>query len=249
MKERGIIYSGWAIPKLLDDSKTQTRRVLKIPKGWGFDGLLNGYGEPVAFQRQSDGLFRFKIIPCPYGRVGDRLWVRETWGVGTRPHPHEGWVDGLEYRADEGMSDPDDPLPLYQVKTPPGVELCNYEPRWRPSIHMPRWASRILMEITDPRVERLQDISEEDARAEGLSMLTKDNGRTWKYGLADRDGLPGNDDYGWHWTEWDADPRVAFARLWDSIHGEGAWELNPWVWCMTFKRIDNNQQQEETHAP
>ena len=110
----------------------------------------------------------------------------------------------------------------------------------RPSIHMPRWASRITLEIAGVRIERLQDISEEDAKAEGLSTVTKD-GRLYKWGIPDRDGLPGTDDDGWPWTQWDTDPRQAFRRLWDSIYGSDpakCWDANPWVWVNCFRRVE-----------
>ena len=95
----------------------------------------------------------------------------------------------------------------------------------------------ILLEITDVRVERLNDISEEDAAAEGLSKITKD-GSLFKYGIPDLDGLPGGCDVGWEWVDWNADPRRAFARLWNSIHGDGAWDANPFVWVISFQKHD-----------
>lgn len=87
--------------------------------------------------------------------------------------------------------------------------------------------------VTDVRVQRLQDISKADAIAEGLTGLTKD-GRLVKYGIPDRDGLPGSDDLGWHWHCWDADPRRAYTTLWDRINGAGAWDANPFVAAYSF---------------
>ncbi|MBS0424575.1 MAG: hypothetical protein JSR71_09190 [Proteobacteria bacterium] len=107
-----------------------------------------------------------------------------------------------------------------------------------PSIHMPRWASRITLENVSVRVELLQDISEEDAVFEGLKALTKDDGITIKYGIPDRDGYPGNDDHGWHWRDWNTSPRLAYKRLWESINEKGSWDLNPWVWVVEFKKIE-----------
>jgi len=101
---------------------------------------------------------------------------------------------------------------------------------------MPRWASRISLEITGIRVERLQDISEEDAIDEGLKAITKD-GKLIKYGIPDRDGYPGADDFGWNWGDWDKSPVLAYKRLWQSINGKGSWDLNPFVWVIEFKRI------------
>lgn len=104
---------------------------------------------------------------------------------------------------------------------------------------MPRWASRLALEVTGVRVERVQDISEADAMAEGLKGLTKD-GSLVKWGIPDRDGLPGNDDDGWHWKQWESDPRKAYRALWNSINGAKpgrSWEANPWVWVVEFKRV------------
>lgn len=104
---------------------------------------------------------------------------------------------------------------------------------------MPRWASRITLEVTGIRVERLQDISEEDAIAEGLSGITKD-GKLIKYGIPDQDGLPGTDNTGWPWRDWQKDPRDAYRRLWESINGRGSWDANPWVWVVEFKRVEGD---------
>lgn len=101
-----------------------------------------------------------------------------------------------------------------------------------------RTVGPVELEIVDVGVERLKSISAPDAIAEGLKILSKDNGVTWKYGIPDLDGLPGKDDYGWHWQDWEVDPRKAFRRLWEQIHGAGEWEKNPWVWKIEFKRVE-----------
>ena len=105
---------------------------------------------------------------------------------------------------------------------------------------MPRWASRILLEIADVRVERLQEISENDAKGEGLAAISKD-GQIFKYGIPDRDGLPGTDDHGWPWVDWKHSARNAFGRLWESINGAGSWDTNPWVWVVEFRVIEPNE--------
>lgn len=136
---------------------------------------------------------------CPYGQPGDRLWVRETW------HPETSNPDAkAAYRAD-----------------------CDYETGkecgWRPSIHMPRWASRILLEITDVRVERLQDIDEDDCLAEGIAQVV-------------REKLPRIQQCG----EYDAinvDPVAEYRDLWESISGAGSWDAKPWVWVIEFRRV------------
>jgi len=144
---------------------------------------------------------------CPYGQPGDRLWVRETWMEG---HEDGGGGHGKPYyRASWGNV----PADL----------------KWRPSIHMPRWASRITMEITDVRVQRIQGITGEEAKAEGLRGITKD-GVAVKWGIPDADGLPGEDDFGWRWHKWELDPREAYRKVWASIYEKPRafnWSANP----------------------
>lgn len=201
MKERPIIFSAPMVRGILDDRKTQTRRIAKVTS----DGCKEGSITPLAgFVPRS---IEHHISYCPYGKPGDRLWVRETFCY-------------------------HDDLAIYLYKAD-----CDSSVRWKPSIHMPRSASRILLEITCVRVERLQDISEDDAIAEGLKAITKD-GRTIKYGIPDSDGYPGNDNHGWHWCDWNVSPVVAYKRLWESINGHGSWDLNPWVWVVEFKLLE-----------
>lgn len=212
MKERSILFSAAMVCAILDGRKTQTRRIVKPQPQLPIEKMKGGWWD--------DG--HDHDLVCPYGLPGDRLWVRESWRA------HKAFdlaapsalpkIDGLHYAAD--------PLPLH----------WDYG-KQRPSIHMPRWASRITLEITGIRVERLQEISEEDAEAEGLSAISKD-GTLIKYGIADRDGLPGNDDHGWHWQEWERDPRNAYHKLWEQINGAGSAVANPWVWVVEFKRVE-----------
>ena len=108
--------------------------------------------------------------------------------------------------------------------------------KWKPSIFMPRWASRITLIVTDVRIERLQDISEADAEAEGLAKISKD-GSLYKFGLPDRDGLPGNDDHGWPWMDWHKHARDAYQAIWQSLNAKRTgcgWDDNPWVAAITF---------------
>lgn len=151
-------------------------------------------------------------------QAGDRLWVRETFAANVPGCEFQG---GYSYRADH--RDPKGDGPAHPI-------------RWTPSIHMPRNASRITLDVEHVRVERLQDISEDDARAEGLECLTKDLS-LYKYGIPDRDGLPGTDDDGWPWQDWDTDPRKAFRTLWTRIYGAESWDANPLVWVCAFKRV------------
>jgi hypothetical protein len=189
---------------ILDGRKTQTRRVVKHKPDDDCPYHENGVA-----------------VRCPYGKVGDRLWVRETWRTTkeannktpTELNPgHRIWYD-----ADESLQ--------------PGFG------KRRPSIFMLRWASRIDLEIVGVRVERLQEITHEDAIAEGLAAITKDYGITHKFGIPDRDGYPGTDNTGWPWEQWQISPVDAFQNLWTKINGAGTWAANPWVWVVEFKRI------------
>lgn len=136
---------------------------------------------------------------CPYGQPGDRLWVREAWAE-TRPF-------GIPWPAT---------MTVYRE----GDNRTDYGGPWKPSIHMKRSASRITLEITEVHVERLQDISEADALAEGI-VRQRDGG----YGLADTTH--------YHFT----DPRQSYFSLWEAINGAGSVEANPWVWAVTFRRL------------
>lgn len=196
MKERPILFSAPMVNSILNGTKTQTRRIAKGV------GIAPGIGQVL---KGSDDIKEWSDL-CPYGKPGDRLWVRETFCY------HDDLAMYL-YKADD-------------------VTCC----KWKPSIHMPRSASRILLEVKNVRVELLQDISEEDAIDEGLKAITKD-GKLIKYGIPDRDGYPGADDFGWNWGDWDKSPVLAYKRLWQSINGKGSWDLNPFVWVIEFKRI------------
>jgi hypothetical protein len=206
---------------LLSGAKTQTRRVVNEPDV----GFIGGHGERFDAARWGcwvdDSWGRWAVlarglddhhahgsvsIPCPFGVPGDRLWVREAWGL-VHPYDPTDWhresVRGKEWPdlCDEWMR-------AYRAGWGSNQESCY----WRPSIHMPRWASRISLEITDVRVERLQAITEEDARAEGVEPL----------------------------EEFDCSCRAAFSALWDSLAIDGArWADNPWVWALTLKRVES----------
>jgi hypothetical protein len=219
MKERPILFSAPMVRALLTDTKTQTRRLVKITLRT--PGLAACLQPPVGDPRP-----RVAAELSPYGQLGDRLWVRETWGIGSRPDPWDGY-DGIEYRADEAWLEEHDDLPCHKVKTPDGVCLGDYGAGWKPSIHMPRWASRITLEITGVRVERLQDISEADSIAEGASPIEIPAIGQDESQLLD---LP--------LIEIDHPYRNGFAQLWESINGAGAWEANPWVWVVEFRRIE-----------
>lgn len=182
MKERGMIFNGEMVRAILDGRKTQTRR----PANPSTANLLD-LQEQYPHKKYN--------ISCPFGAVGDRIWVRETWA---------------RYNIDQDSHD------MAYRATPPAD--WPEEGRWRPSIHMPRWASRLMLEITGVRVERLNSISQEDAQAEGMELTG------WRPTYSDPDSG------GEVWTPYDN-----FAQLWESIYGEESWKANPWVWVIEFK--------------
>lgn len=244
MKERPILFKGEMVRAILEGRKTVTRRPVKerhFPKLERFlGGLLDG---------------KWNLIPLPYGQPGDRLWVRETFtDVNFEGAP------AITYRADDELRDlMAEPMFLDEdgafnysdprwAKYPFACWFADFDDFiWRPSIFMPRWASRILLEVTAVRVERLQDISEEQAIAEGC--YTND-----QYG-----DLAGSCDDLWPCpacngnqvhqagsmggaTEVDCNEcrtaALRFRHLWVSINGPDSWDANPWVWVVEFKRIE-----------
>lgn len=199
MAERPIPLRSHEVRAILAGTKTQTRRVVKQQPQRCERGVLmwtvSKYRK-IGFQARDvhPDLHEF----CPYGQPGDRLWVRETWAQ----HPQS--ASTVFYRA--------------TVEAEPGFPV--WDGPWRPSIHMPRSASRITLEITGVRVERLQDISEADAVAEGvMSVQCNDLGAEVPYyrSLFEPSGL--------------------YRLLWESINGPGSWDANPWVWVVEFKRL------------
>ncbi|OUY78126.1 hypothetical protein BLL03_05200 [Klebsiella pneumoniae] len=211
MKERGMIFNGEMVRALLSGRKTQTRRHIKWKQTRFTEiGELED-GSKWPWSEDAEHACDF-WHPCPFGAVGDRIWVRETWA---------------RYNIDQNCHDI-----AYRATTPADWPE---EGRWRPSIHMPRWASRILLEITDVRVERVNAISPEDAESEGLE-------RTNFTGFGDEPGLPSYPEPDVYFDplkkQWKEYPPEAFAGLWESIYGEGSWQANPWVWVIEFKRIE-----------
>ncbi|MFF6477675.1 hypothetical protein ACET4O_23870 [Pseudomonas aeruginosa] len=222
-RERPILFNEQMVRAILEGRKTVTRRVMKPQP----DFLGSMVDPNTPFKTLDAGLHA--RITCPYGEPGDRLWVRETWtDVNMCGAP------ALAYRADEdirdlmeepGFLDDRGAFNYDDPRVKPYPFACWYaeldQARWRPSIHMPRWASRILLEITAVRVERLQDISEEQALAEGVCGEPCDHARQ---ACADI-GC------------WGDTAKGAFGFLWESLNGEGSWAANPWVWVVEFKRV------------
>lgn len=228
-----ILMNAPMVRALISGRKTQTRRIMK-PQLPDFVTSILCYPSNKRdwwppHPHTSEPWLKYERT-CPYGRPGDLLWVRETWAEVGNLDP--GY---LVYRATYPHC-----LPAELENVP--ADIRDAGERWRPSIHMPRWASRLTLRITDVRVHRLQEISENDALAEGLKALSKD-GLLIKYGIPDCDGLPGEDDHGWHWQDWHPNSRTAFRRLWTLINGPGAWDANPWVWAISFDVIRANIDQ------
>lgn len=172
--DRPILFSAPMVRAILESGKTQTRRVIKpqpiwTPDKWTYKDkvIWKADGSSTRWRRGAE-LARGMRPFCPYGLPSDRLWVRETWGVGSRPDETGGY-DGIEYRADEAYLEEFDMLGCYRVNPPAGVDLCDFRSGWRPSIHMYRWASRITLKIVSVHVEQVQDISEADATEEGVT--------------------------------------------------------------------------------
>lgn len=205
IKERPILFSGEMVRAILDGRKTQTRRVVKLPQGWSIPPARFHNGVLCRF-----GVDDSESIPCPYGKPGDRLWVRSRWRTGYDEQRNQGWYHGPDGC---GMS--------FTVHGRPHTKRLGTQP----SIHMPKWVAQELrmpvVQITDVRVERVQEISQEDAIAEGIQRSE----RTGKY-------VPGSCDY----VTW------AFREFWDSINGDRdgcSWAANPYAWVVEFERLEN----------
>lgn len=231
MTERPIIFGGPMVRAILEGRKTQTRRVVKAtPRELVFLGNLKSpHATNVRITRESIffdwmGGSAAGKPGCPYGQAGDRLWVRETWydDLYTRDETEKASREGIYYRADHDCSD-------WEAGCP--CRNDDNRSEWRSPIHMPRWASRLLLEIKEVRVERLQSISEEDAKAEGVDPVIESEPPAW-YGAKwkTKEGQPRRD----KWTC----PIFAYRDLWEEINGTRApWASNPWVWCLTFSRV------------
>jgi hypothetical protein len=222
MKSRPILFSGAMVRAILDGSKTQTRRVVKLTDS----GRVKAAGSARNWHLDDPNA----VLACPYGQPGDRLYVRETWGIfdaGSK------WVEngqpldsdtefGVVYKADDHGGKQGE---CYWKTAPAGSRCWATDEKFHPSIHMPRWASRITLEIVSVRVERLQEISEEDAKAEGVEPIG-----------------------GGLFQVYQRDPKfpnqvaclaatISYRQLWNSINGPGSWDTNPFVWVVEFRRV------------
>jgi hypothetical protein len=277
-KERPILFSVPMVRAVLDGRKTQTRRVVKAPKWWeGMTHYCTGNVDENSLTRTHMALCdkgASNWAFCPYGAPGDRLWVREAWRTEERASD---LVDGVRFRADDAflaIEPTEAAVDLWMEAAHFKADLSKASPvcgkvrvavrkkrgrEWRPSIHMPRWASRITLEITEVRVEQLQEISEADAIAEGLEVQLGDGtgpgpGSKWN-GPAYWDSFSvdqhrgktyhGPTPSGLRCCDAGQRERLSPARcdcrhLWDRINGKRPgcdWSTNPWVWVVSFRRL------------
>lgn len=203
MKERPVLFNAEMVRAILDGRKTQTRRVM-TPQPV-LENVFMGGANQQSWTHKGTATPAGWLMHnmCPFGQVGDRLWVRETFMdlTGTGIEASTGQFEGYAYRAD----------------TPAGSHgdetRKEYKLKWTPSLHMPRKACRLVLEITGVRVERLNDINNDDAKAEGVIPMP-----------CAAEKIIGS--------------KLAFAELWSSIYGAESWQANPWVWVITFRRIE-----------
>lgn len=217
-RERGILFSAPMVKALLAGTKGQTRRLVKpqpMTSAAGVYADRYNRSEQWAFWLPDNRMTEPRTWACPYGVVGDRLWVREAWCSGDRwtGEEHDP-PQTIRYRADNGAR-------TFRSDRSgdwftPDMYAWSAPKKWKPGIHMFRWMSRITLEVTGVRVERLQDISEEDARAEGVEPDADCMTNRCRRPYFDR-----------------------YMDLWDEINGTGSWKTNPFVWCVAFRMVDS----------
>jgi hypothetical protein len=246
MKQHPILFSTPMVKAILEGRKTQTRRIIKPQPD--DSGLWNDTEFPRSLQSPLKGWNgstddgNSREWKCPYGKVGDVLWVRETWAKACLSEDGASPIEGTDwkywYKADNDWQN--------KEWHHPDKDGPQDSPKWKPSIHMPKSACRIFLETTDIRAERLQDISEEDAIAEGVrdeidgsgvwprdySLCPMCGGTGLHFGLGENLGV----------TEVSCETCTTYKKrfkiLWQSINGEESWNSNPWVWVISFKQID-----------
>jgi len=233
MRERPILFSGPMVRAILDGTKTQTRRVVKpqpvnVPVG-AYCNPYNKNYEHFTFWTSDNKMCNGQVgnvkntchWKCPYGAPGSRLWVREAWKVlafsgRNLDKENQIYEYTIGYRATKDLGPEDLSSQTILFKSP--RKAYRKPDAWRPSIHMPREYSRILLEVVNVRVERLQDISEEDAKAEGATP--SDALLTGEFSGLKRVAY-----------------RLEYKNLWNRINGPGSWDANPWVWVVEFRRV------------
>lgn len=229
MKEHPILFSTEMIKAILEGRKTMTRRIMKIQPPVNIESTIyqfatnrtgisdKDYGKHHWLGLSSKNFCSVldsgqPYFKCPYGKLGDMLWVRESFAV-----------IGNEVVRDEssGAIIEETPQYVFRGEKQPHIERLY---KWKPPIYMPKAAARIWLEITGIRVERLQDISEEDAKVEGAMLWMYPNGKN----------AFGEEDF--------YSARTCFHSLWKSINGPESWQSNPWVWVVSFRKIEKPNQ-------
>lgn len=238
-REIPILFSTPMVQAIISGNKTQTRRIVKpqYPIVCGKDGKAFMSHNPIiydngdtawtaAFRTEENG--RNFHVKCPYGQPGNVvLWVRETW---RQIYNENDSISGYDWSNPIYQYKADNPEAVYQDDGDGSIAINKDGTErmlpWKPSIFMPRAACRIFLKVTNVRVERLQDISEEDAIAEGVESLTPNS------------PYPVYQDYRREKGQWVATAWASFQTLWQSINGEESWNNNPLVWCITFEKIN-----------
>ncbi len=226
-KEKPILFNTEMVRAVLDGRKTQTRRVIKtdISNALSAKVAFSEYGEKSvrwdALMDDKDD-FYYRRFRCPYGKVGDRLWVRESWADVTGAFEDADDMRDVAFKADDSVWNCYGQMVYLEKLGDSGI----FVDKWKPSIHMPKWASRITLEITDIRVERIQDITETDAEAEGIECFDPENDQAVCR-------MPGTDKWDWNFAT------DVFRELWDSINEKRGYSLesNPFVWVIEFKKL------------
>lgn len=226
-KFKPILFSTAMVQAILEGRKTQTRRVIKPqPDAW-VSTIPYKLTDKKPHKNKSiwveDDGSKYEPVESRY-KKGDILWVRETWFPTRYDYIDmlkRGITHFIKYKADG-----------------------NYDPKidcvgrsWKPSIHMPKLVCRIFLEVTDVRVERLQDISEKDAKAEGIQFYFEEMFQENRYRDYDKKLQAGYGDHAVDYPTW-RDPISSFKSLWQSINGEESWDANPWVWVYEFKQVE-----------
>lgn len=203
--EKPIIFNDQMVRAILEGRKTQTRRIAKPPKG--FDWVDESLGTVANKNDDMWPVYELEEVSNPFGQAGDYLWVREAHSI----------VPRTAYAHSEGVNQMMSPLNSHDA----AIYRADWErsppSRWKPSIHMPRWAARINLQIKKIRVERLQNISEADAKSEGAPCCTWDGEAFYEDSIHDSF-------------------KCGFAGLWASIYGAESWDKNPWVHVIEFER-------------
>ncbi len=257
MKERPILFSTELVKEILAGRKTMTRRIMNPQPSEEFAPSKCQIYEPARYDKNGDMYQGSPIFGCydingedegyksKYGQIGDFLWVREAWADVTDAFDEADEIRNVAFRADNSVWDCYGQMVYLEQLGDSGIEVK----KWKPSIHLPKFASRLTLEIKDIRVERIQDISEKDAIAEGVSPLFTQaeinaKGRYWKE--LDLNPMPWKN-YLWNTKKDNGSQfsscktaKESFKTLWFQINGEKSWIENPWVWVIEFQKITNN---------